>query len=155
MSNTLAYYRVQTYATKKFYNPDAWMISGSASFRALLVHRRVEGEGGADVVVDLVLENEVDWRLSWCDSCIFIIDRQLCSQILNVPNEKNRCVILSNGNGHLIDTIHPAYHDTFLLCANMLIFVPTLPPSLQMFCLSLILSVSPVVSSLPLFLCHT
>jgi hypothetical protein len=36
-----------------------------------------------------------------------IIDLQLCSWILNVPNEKNRCVILSNGNVHLINTIHP------------------------------------------------
>jgi hypothetical protein len=40
----------------------------------------------------------------WC-----IIDLRLCSQILNVPNEKSRCVVLSNRNGHLIDTIHPAY----------------------------------------------
>ncbi len=58
-----------------------------------------------------------------------IIDLQLCSRILNVPAERNRIVILSNGNGHLIDTIHPTY--TFPLCvyANVLIFVPTLSSS--------------------------
>jgi len=47
-----------------------------------------------------------------------------------------------SGSDILIDTIHSAYHFTFLLCiyANMLIFVLTLPPSLQTLCLSLILS---------------
>ncbi len=45
-----------------------------------------------------------------------MVDLRICSQILNVPNEKNRCVVLSNGNGHLIDIIHPVYHITFLLC---------------------------------------
>ncbi len=82
----------------------------------------------------------------------------LCSRILNVPNEKNRCVILSNGNGHRIDIIHPIYHITFPLCvyANVSIFAPALSPSLQTLCLSLTLSlsVSLLVSSLPLFLCH-
>ncbi len=71
-----------------------------------------------------------------------IIDLRLCSRILNVPNKKNRCVILSNGNSHLINTIHPVYHITFPLCvyANVLIFVPMLSPSPQMLCLSLTLS---------------
>jgi len=70
-----------------------------------------------------------------------IIDLRL-SQILNVPNKKNRCVILSNGNGHLIDTIHHIYHITFPLCvyANVRIYVPTLSLSSQMLCLSLSLS---------------
>jgi hypothetical protein len=51
---------------------------------------------------------------------------------------------LVNGNGHLFDTIHCAYHVTFLLCgyANFLIFVLTLSPFLQTLCLSLILSLS-------------
>ncbi len=68
-----------------------------------------------------------------------IIDLRLCSRILNVPNEKNRCVLLSNGSGHLIDTIHPAYHITFLLCvfANVLIFVLTDTISLPTDALSL------------------
>ena len=68
-----------------------------------------------------------------------ITDLRLCSRILNVPNEKNsRCVILSNRNGHLINTIHPVYHITFPLCVygNVLIFVPILSPSPQTLCLS-------------------
>ncbi len=46
----------------------------------------------------------------------FIVDLRLCSRILNVPNEKNRCNNLSNGNVHLTDIIHPNYHITFPLC---------------------------------------
>ncbi len=91
---------------------------------------------------------DVRWKLFWRrrrrQDNISIIDLRLCGQILNVPNEENRCVTLSYRNGHLIDTIHPAYHVTFPLCvyANVLIFVPTLPPSLQTLCLSFILSLS-------------
>ncbi len=72
----------------------------------------------------------------------YILDLRLCSWILNVPNKKNRCVILSNRNDHPINTIHPAYHITFPLCvyANVLIFVPMLPPFLPTICLLLILS---------------
>jgi hypothetical protein len=51
---------------------------------------------------------------------------------------------------NLIDIIHAAYRFAFLLCvyANMLIFVPMLLPSPQMLCLSLIIALSLVVSSL-------
>ncbi len=65
-----------------------------------------------------------------------IIDLRLCSRILNVPNDKNRCVVLCNGNSHFIDTIHPIYHITLPLCvyANVLIFVPMLSPSSQPLC---------------------
>ncbi len=94
----------------------------------------------------------------WSSLFHTIIDLQLCSQILNVPNEKNRCVVLSNRNGHLIDTIHPVYHITFPLCvyAIVLIFVLTLSPSPQMLCLSHTLSLCLSVSllSCPLFLSH-
>jgi hypothetical protein len=57
---------------------------------------------------------------------VCIIDLQLCSRILYVPNEKNSCNNLSNGNIHLSDIIHPNYHITFPLCVyeNVLIFVP-------------------------------
>ncbi len=57
------------------------------------------------------------------------------------------------GSDILIDIIHPPYHFAFLLCvyADMLIFVPTLPPSPQTLCLShthsLSVSLSPLSSS--------
>jgi hypothetical protein len=61
-----------------------------------------------------------------------------------------------NGNDHLIDTTHPTAFPLSVY-ANVLILELTLPPSLQMFCLSLILSLSLslLVSSLPLFLHYT
>jgi hypothetical protein len=57
------------------------------------------------------------------------------------PTRKTDASLTANKNDHLIDTIHPAYHITFPLSvyANVLIFVPTLLPSLI---LSLGLSVS-------------
>ncbi len=90
----------------------------------------------------------------------FVTDLRQCSQILNVPNEKNRSVVLFNGNSHLINIIHSAYHITFPLCccfyANVLIFVPMPSPLSLMLCLPThSLSVSLVVSSLPLFPCLT
>ncbi len=59
-----------------------------------------------------------------------------CGHILNVPSEKDRCVVLS---AEMIILSTP-FILLIMLHANMLIFVLTLPPSLQMLCLSLILS---------------
>jgi hypothetical protein len=69
------------------------------------------------------------------------------------------------GSHNLINIIYPPYGFAFPLCvyAKLFIFVPTQSPSPQMLCLSHILSLSlslslsdsPLVSSLPLFLCHT
>jgi len=78
------------------------------------------------------------------------------SQIWDVPNERDRCVTVTVEAITLLTPFILLIVLHFCYVFKLIIFVPTLPPSLQTLCLSLILSsVSPVVSSIPLFLRHT
>jgi hypothetical protein len=73
---------------------------------------------------------------------------------------RNTVVSFSKRNGLLIDTIHPVYHVTFLTCFMQMarpLYRCYLPPyrCCASHSFSLSLSISSVVSALPLFLRHT
>ncbi len=68
---------------------------------------------------------------------VFIVDLHLCGWVLNIPNEKDRCVVLLT---ETVTLLTPFIVLIMLHFCYVVIFVLTLSPFLQTLCLSLILS---------------